>query len=72
MPTAALRRGPLGDFEVLPVTLVGRKSSTGLALAVNRRDESLIYSPFTETSIRTWNPLNNNNQRLVNFGNIVC
>lgn len=54
VPTSALQAGPLPFGEQLPVTLVGRKSSQGLALAVDPRDDTIIFSPFTETAIASW------------------
>ncbi|XP_057331492.1 protein yellow [Microplitis mediator] len=61
-----LKAGPLPFGQQLPVTVVGRKSSQGLALAVNQRDNSLIFSPFTETAVATWNP-KINKQRVLAF-----
>ncbi|KAK4874680.1 hypothetical protein RN001_014040 [Aquatica leii] len=66
VPTAALRKGPPAELETLPVSLVGTKSSQGIALVVDPRDDTLYFSPLTETSIGTWNP-HNNNQRLVSY-----
>jgi len=59
VPTSALQAGPLPFGEQLPVTLVGRKSSQGLALAVDPRDDTIIFSPFTETAIASWQPQTN-------------
>lgn len=56
VPTSALQAGPLPFGEQLPVTLVGRKSSQGLALATDPQDDSLLFSPFTETAVASWNP----------------
>ncbi|KAF5288322.1 hypothetical protein FQR65_LT12056 [Abscondita terminalis] len=64
--TAALRKGPPAELETLPVSLVGTKSSQGIGIAVNHRDDTLYFSPMTETSIGSWNP-HNNNQRLVTY-----
>lgn len=64
--TAALRKGPPAELEALPVSLVGTKSSQGIALAVDRKDDTLFFSPMTETSVATWNP-HNNHQRLVAY-----
>ncbi|KAF5274196.1 hypothetical protein FQA39_LY07300 [Lamprigera yunnana] len=66
IPTAALRKGPPAELETLPVSLVGTKSSQGIALVVDPRDDTLYFSPLTETSIGSWNP-HNNNQRLVAY-----
>lgn len=59
VPTSVLRQGPLPEFESLPVALVGRKSSQGLGLAVDPRDDSIYFSPLTETAIASWNPATN-------------
>lgn len=59
VPTSALRAGPPGFSDVLPVTLVGRKSSQGIGLAVDPRDDSIIFSPLTETAIASWRPKTN-------------
>ncbi|KAH0560530.1 hypothetical protein KQX54_005529 [Cotesia glomerata] len=61
-----LKAGPLPFGQPLPVTVVGKKSSQGLALAVNQRDNSLIFSPFTETAIASWSPATNK-QRVLAF-----
>jgi len=59
VPTSALQAGPLPFDEQLPVTLVGRKSSQGLALAVDPRDDTILFSPLTETAIASWQPQTN-------------
>ncbi|KAH0954657.1 hypothetical protein HN011_004596 [Eciton burchellii] len=59
VPSSALRAGPVPFDEQLPVTLIGRKSSQGLALATNPRDDSILFSPFTETAIASWQPQTN-------------
>lgn len=59
-----LRQGPLAEFEELPVQLVGRKSSQGLGLAVDPRDDTIYFSPLTETAIAAWQP-GTNGQRYV-------
>ena len=59
VPTTALQAGPLPFGEQLPVTLVGKKSSQGLALAVDPRDDAILFSPFTETAIAAWQPQTN-------------
>ncbi|KAK5640863.1 hypothetical protein RI129_009410 [Pyrocoelia pectoralis] len=64
--SAALRKGPPAELEAIPVSLVGTKSSQGIGIAVDPRDDTLFFSPVTETSVGTWNPLNNN-QRLVAY-----
>ncbi|XP_011144820.1 protein yellow [Harpegnathos saltator] len=64
VPTSALQAGPLPFGEQLPVTLVGRKSSQGLPLAVDPRDDSILFSPFTETAIASWQP-QTNQQRII-------
>ncbi|XP_011164464.2 protein yellow [Solenopsis invicta] len=66
VPTSALQVGPLPFGEQLPVTLVGKKSSQGLALAVDPRDDSILFSPFTETAIASWQP-QTNQQRILAY-----
>lgn len=57
IPTAVLRAGPQNERD-LPIKLVGRKSSQGLALAVGSNGD-IIFSPFTETAIAKWSPQTN-------------
>lgn len=59
VPTTALQAGPPAFGEQLPVTLVGKKSSQGLALAVDPRDDTILFSPLTETAIAAWQPQTN-------------
>lgn len=59
VPTTALQAGPPAFGEQLPVTLVGRKSSQGLALVVDPRDDTILFSPLTETAIAAWQPQSN-------------
>ncbi|CAB0028388.1 unnamed protein product [Trichogramma brassicae] len=59
VPTTALRAGPPGFDDELPVTLIGRKSSQGIGLSVDPRDDSIIFSPLTETAIAIWQPQTN-------------
>lgn len=66
VPTEVLRRGPLPEFEELPVALVGRKSSQGLGIAVDPRDDTIIFSPLTETAIASWQP-GTNEQRVLAY-----
>ncbi|KAJ3617558.1 hypothetical protein MTP99_007270 [Tenebrio molitor] len=66
IPTSALRKGPLGQDEELPITLVGKKSSQGLGLALDPRDDTIFFSPVSETSIAAWNPVTNN-QKLIAY-----
>ncbi|XP_076287424.1 dopaminechrome tautomerase [Lasioglossum baleicum] len=56
VPTTALQAGPLPFGEQLPVTRLGTKSSQGLALAVDPRDDAILFSPFTETIIASLDP----------------
>nr|XP_031828177.1 protein yellow-like isoform X1 [Nomia melanderi] len=56
VPTSALQAGPLPFGEQLPVRLLGRKSSQGLALAVDPTDDTVIFAPLTETAIVAWQP----------------
>lgn len=57
--TSALQAGPLSLGQQLPVTMIGRKSSQGLALAVNPRDDTIVFAPLTETAIASWQPRTN-------------
>ncbi|KAK2586171.1 hypothetical protein KPH14_001438 [Odynerus spinipes] len=66
VPTSALQTGPLPFGQQLPVTLIGRKSSQGLALVVDPQDDSILFSPLTETAIASWQP-QTNNQRIIVF-----
>ncbi|XP_011638291.1 protein yellow [Pogonomyrmex barbatus] len=66
VPTSALQAGPLPFDEQLPVTLVGSKSSQGLALAVDPRDDTILFSPLTETAIASWQP-RTNEQRILAY-----
>lgn len=59
VPTTALQAGPPPFGEQLPVTLVGKKSSQGLALVVDPRDDTILFSPLTETAIAAWQPRTN-------------
>nr|CAH7736176.1 unnamed protein product [Callosobruchus chinensis] len=59
IPTSTLIKGPPGEFERLPVSLVGRKSSQGIGLTINVFDNTLYFSPLQETSVASWNPLTN-------------
>ncbi|XP_013102521.2 major royal jelly protein 1 [Stomoxys calcitrans] len=54
-----LRAGPISINQVLPVKLVGKKSSQGISIAVSLLDGSLIFSPVTETAVASWNPYTN-------------
>ncbi|XP_055624890.1 uncharacterized protein LOC129767746 isoform X1 [Toxorhynchites rutilus septentrionalis] len=62
--SAALRSGPLPFGKDLPVKLVGRKSSQGIALATSPRGGTVFYSPFTETAVASWNPRTNEHRIL--------
>lgn len=62
--TSILRKGPLAENEALAVQLVGKKSSQGLGLAVDPRDDTVYFSPLTETSLASWSP-KTNQQKLV-------
>ncbi|XP_014204829.1 protein yellow-like [Copidosoma floridanum] len=64
--TSALRAGPPGFEDQLPVTLIGRKSSQGLGLAVDPRDDSILFSPLTETAVASWQP-QTNSQRILAY-----
>ena len=58
----ALRAGPIPFGKELPVKLVGKKSSQGLAIATSPSGGSIFYSPFTDTAIATWNPRTNDHR----------
>ncbi|KAM7363837.1 L-dopachrome tautomerase yellow-e [Cochliomyia hominivorax] len=58
-----LRAGPIAINQVLPVKLVGKKSSQGIGIAVTS-DGTLIFSPSTETAVASWNP-NTNEQHIL-------
>ncbi|VEN45300.1 unnamed protein product [Callosobruchus maculatus] len=64
VPTSVLTAGPPGEFDQLPVSLAGRKSSQGLGLAMNLNDNTLYFSPFSETSIAAWNAATNQQELL--------
>ncbi|RZB40748.1 yellow-e, partial [Asbolus verrucosus] len=66
IPTSVLRKGPPAEGEELPITLAGKKSSQGLGLAVDTRDDTLFFSPVSETSIASWNPATNQ-QKLIAY-----
>ncbi|XP_072393945.1 dopaminechrome tautomerase [Diabrotica undecimpunctata] len=59
IPTSTLIKGPPAEFEKLPIAFVGKKSSQGLGLTLNLLDETIYFSPLTETSVASWNPLTN-------------
>lgn len=59
IPTSELIKGPPSEFDTLPVSVAGRKSSQGLPLAMDQSDNTLFFSPMTETSIASWNTVNN-------------
>lgn len=60
--TAVLSAGPPAEGTELPVNLVGRKSSQGLGVAVDPRDDTIIFSPMTETALAAWNPVTNSHK----------
>ncbi|GBP62843.1 hypothetical protein EVAR_44698_1 [Eumeta japonica] len=62
--TDVLRAGPPAEGVDLPVALVGRKSSQGLGIAVDPRDNTIYFSPLTETAIAAWNPTRNTHRVL--------
>jgi hypothetical protein len=57
--TKALRAGPIPFGQELPVKLVGKKSSQGLAITTSPSGGTLFYSPFSANAIATWNPRTN-------------
>ncbi|XP_075154090.1 L-dopachrome tautomerase yellow-e [Haematobia irritans] len=59
-----LRAGPISINQVLPVKLVGKKSSQGISIAVSPLDGSLIFSPVAETAVASWNS-NTNEQHIL-------
>ncbi|XP_018570738.1 protein yellow-like [Anoplophora glabripennis] len=66
IPTSALTKGPPVEFEQMPVSLVGKKSSQGLGLTISLTDDTLYFSPLTETAVATWNPVTGQ-QRLLAY-----
>ncbi|CAG4979933.1 protein yellow [Colias croceus] len=62
--TAVLASGPPAEGADLPVNLVGRKSSQGLGIAVDPRDDTIIFSTMTETAVAAWNPITNSHRLL--------
>ncbi|CAH1163531.1 unnamed protein product [Phaedon cochleariae] len=66
IPTSTLTKGPPGEFEELPISVAGRKSSQGLPLAMNQDDNTLYFSPFSETSVASWNIESNQQEILAN------
>jgi len=58
VPTSALQAQPK-ENEDLPIKLVGHKSSQAAPLAVDPKDDSLIFSPVSETAIASWQPAQN-------------
>ncbi|XP_055852941.1 major royal jelly protein 1 [Episyrphus balteatus] len=59
-----LRSGPIALTQLLPVKLVGKKSSQGITLGVSPIDGSLLFSPLSETAIASWNPTTGRQQTL--------
>ncbi|XP_046470643.1 dopaminechrome tautomerase [Neodiprion pinetum] len=66
VPTSALQAGAPAFGEQLPVTLVGRKSSQGMGLGLDPRDDTILFSPLTETAIAAWQP-HSNKQRILAY-----
>ncbi|KAL6427914.1 hypothetical protein ACFW04_008383 [Cataglyphis niger] len=64
--TSALQAGPLSLGQQLPVTMIGRKSSQGLALAINPLDDTIVFAPLTETVVASWQP-QTNQQRILAY-----
>ncbi|CAO1422196.1 unnamed protein product [Diamesa serratosioi] len=62
----ALRAGPLPEGKELPVKLVGKKSSQGIALGASPYGGNIFFSPFTETAIAQYNP-KTNEQKVLSF-----
>ncbi|KAL5276988.1 Y-e family protein [Megaselia abdita] len=54
-----LRAGPIPLNQLLPVKLVGKKSSQGIGLAVTTSDKSIVFAPMTETAVASYNPYTN-------------
>ncbi|XP_071444044.1 dopaminechrome tautomerase-like [Hetaerina americana] len=55
VPTSALRDFAAGESQMLPVSLVGRKSSAGAGLATDR-DGILYFSPIQENAVAFYDP----------------
>ncbi|XP_058808632.1 protein yellow-like [Phymastichus coffea] len=66
VPASALRAGPPAFGDVLPVTLIGRKSSQGIGLSVDPRDDTIIFAPLSETAVAAWQP-QTNTQRILAY-----
>ncbi|KAJ3646741.1 hypothetical protein Zmor_024315 [Zophobas morio] len=66
IPASALRKGPPSQDEELPITLVGKKASQGLGLALDPKDDTIYFSPVRETSVAAWNPVTNQ-QKLIAY-----
>ncbi|GLV46858.1 yellow-e [Carabus blaptoides fortunei] len=66
VPTGVLKKGPLAEFEELPIALVGHKSSQGVGLTVDPRDDTIYFSPLTETAIASWQP-GTNEQKVIAY-----
>ncbi|KAG5877670.1 hypothetical protein JTB14_013915 [Gonioctena quinquepunctata] len=64
IPTSTLTKGAPGEFEELPISVAGRKSSQGLPLTMNTDDNTLYFSPMTETSVASWNVASNQQEIL--------
>ncbi|CAG9863668.1 unnamed protein product [Phyllotreta striolata] len=71
VPTSALTKGPPAEFEEFPVRVAGRKSSQGLPLAMNERENVLYFSPFSETSLASWNVLTNEQEILASDPSVL-
>ncbi|XP_019868132.1 protein yellow isoform X2 [Aethina tumida] len=64
VPTSELIKGPPVEFQSLPISLAGKKSSQGLGLALNPEDDTLFFSPVAETSVASWNAVTNDQKFL--------
>lgn len=57
--TKALRAGPLQWGKMLPVRLVGKKSSQAIGLGVSKKSGAILIAPMTETALGAYNPYTN-------------
>ncbi|XP_011494304.1 PREDICTED: protein yellow [Ceratosolen solmsi marchali] len=64
--TSALRSGALAFGDQLPIKVIGRKSSQGIGLSLDPNDDTIIFSPLTETAVAAWQP-HTNSQRILAY-----
>jgi peptidoglycan hydrolase-like protein with peptidoglycan-binding domain len=69
VPTSVLRAGAPAFGDQLPVKIIGRKSSQGIGLSLDPNDDTIIFSPLTETAVAAWQP-RTNSQRCFLFTSV--